>query len=74
MSLMTTVAAVPASARRFWTILSGLRRARPKRPAVLALKLDERLLADVGLTEQDVLGVERSYWREWARSQRAWNL
>lgn len=74
MSLLTVMPTVPTAARRFWTVLSRMLPARPKPPAAGPAKLDARLLADIGLTEQDVLSVERRYWREWEKSQRTWNL
>ncbi|MDN2579372.1 hypothetical protein [Aquibium sp. ELW1220] len=74
MSLLTVMPTVPTAARRFWTVLLRMLPARAKPVAAVPVKLDARLLADIGLTEQDVLSVERRYWREWEKSQRAWNL
>jgi hypothetical protein len=61
------------------TLIGTLRRMLARSPRRRALpgpviKLDRRLLADVGLTEQDVLGVEGMYWREWDRSRLHWSL
>ena len=75
MTLLNILSAPPTVVRRFWTSIA--RRLRPHRPRArpaVAVKLDKHLLDDIGLTEEDVLGVEGRYWREWEKSQRAWNL
>lgn len=41
--------------------------------AVMAKK-DDRLLADAGLTREDVLGAEAHFWREWLRIKEPWAL
>ncbi|RST88004.1 hypothetical protein EJC49_02365 [Aquibium carbonis] len=70
----TRISRYPAKLATLWIRIAPLlARRRPRRPS-LATKLDKRLLDDVGLTEEDVLGVEGRYWREWERSQRSWNL
>ena len=68
------ISSSPARLATLWARIARLlARRRPRRPAVAA-KLDKRLLDDIGLTEEDVLGVEGRFWREWEKSQRSWNL
>ena len=45
-------------------------------PALFGLlaRRDDRLLDDVGLTREDVLGTEGAWWRGWFGSDRGWNL
>lgn len=45
----------------------------PQLGAVLA-RHDDRLLADVGLTREDVLGPEEAWRTEWARQRSIWTL
>ncbi len=40
---------------------------------VLARK-DDRLLDDAGLTREDVLGPEESFWRSWLQIKEPWTL
>ncbi|MCV0397548.1 MAG: DUF1127 domain-containing protein [Rhizobiaceae bacterium] len=40
----------------------------------LLAKRDDRLLRDVGLTREDVLGAERYFWFEWMRIREPWAL
>lgn len=35
---------------------------------------DDRLLTDAGLSRDDVLGPQRSFWRNWLRTRDIWNL
>ncbi len=75
MTLLTTMSVAPTAAGRLWTTIRRVLRPVRREPMhAPAIKLDGRLLADVGLTEQDVLGVEGRYWREREQLQRAWSL
>ena len=40
----------------------------------LLARRDDRLLDDVGLSREDVLGTEGTWWRDWFGSNRGWNL
>lgn len=45
-------------------------------PALNALvaRRDDRLLRDVGLTREDVLGPQGYFWSEWTRIRAPWSL
>lgn len=40
----------------------------------LLAKKDDRLLRDIGLTREDILGPEETYRAEWRRRRDTWNL
>ena len=40
----------------------------------LVAKRDDRLLRDIGLSRQDLIGPERSYWLGWNARQSFWQL
>ena len=40
----------------------------------LLVKHDDRLLADIGLSRDDVLGPERRFWEEWRALREPWRL
>jgi hypothetical protein len=41
---------------------------------VLVARRDDRLLRDVGLTREDVLGPQGYFWSEWTRIRAPWSL
>ncbi|MDP3899227.1 MAG: DUF1127 domain-containing protein [Mesorhizobium sp.] len=41
--------------------------------AVLA-KHDDRLLRDVGLSREDLVGPAETFWAEWRRTRETWSL
>ena len=40
----------------------------------LLAKKDDRLLSDVGLTREDILGLEETARADWRRTRETWNL
>jgi hypothetical protein len=55
---------------------SEARRPLIEDPNVRALvaRRDDRLLRDVGLTREDVLGPQGYFWSEWLRIRAPWSL
>ncbi|MGY6707604.1 MAG: hypothetical protein ACXIVF_04700 [Rhizobiaceae bacterium] len=51
-----------------------LRRRTCRRLTDLANRPDDRLLRDIGLTREEVLGVEGTFWRELERTRKPWSL
>lgn len=51
-----------------------LRRRRCPPLIDLANRPDDRLLRDIGLTRDEALGVEGTFWRELERTRRPWSL
>lgn len=51
-----------------------LRRRSRRRLIDLANRPDDRLLRDIGLTRQEVLGVQGTFWRELERTRKPWSL
>lgn len=37
-------------------------------------KHDDRLIRDIGRTREELLGPERSFWREWLKVKAPWEL
>ena len=37
-------------------------------------KHDDRLIRDIGLTREEILGPEKSFWREWLSQKTPWQL
>jgi len=53
------------------------RKPRPHDPADFAdilRKRDNRLIGDIGLTREEILGPEKSFWREWLKIKAPWQL
>ena len=40
----------------------------------LLAKKDDRLLRDIGLTREDILGLEETAQADWRRTRETWNL
>ena len=51
-----------------------LRRRRGPPLADLADRPDDRLLRDIGVTREEALGVESTFWRELERTRKPWSL
>lgn len=37
-------------------------------------KRDDRLIEDAGLTREEILGPERSFWSQWLKIKQPWQL
>ena len=37
-------------------------------------KGDDRLVRDIGLTREEILGPQRSFWSEWLKIKQPWQL
>ena len=50
------------------------RKPDPAGHAGILEKHDDRLIRDIGLTREEILGPERSFWRDWLAIKTPWQL